>query len=113
MYNAFIQGEDYQRLLASNDTIVTTLIQNYIYWHNNGGGGDPKTSSSTLWDPTATYMTFSNMSLMNFDHVNMVVDNNGDTVVATSGQPVNVAYSWIPNGLSKWAALCVEVLLSD
>jgi inosine-uridine nucleoside N-ribohydrolase len=110
---AFINGENYQKLLSSTNIVTSTLLQCYIYWNQHGGDGDTKSSSTTLWDPTAAYMVFSDSSLMVFQNLKMVVNSRGETVVDTNGRPVNVATSWVNNGEQMWSDLVVSKLIGS
>jgi len=111
---AFINGENYQKLLSATNIVTSTLMQCYIYWNQHGGWGDPKVSSTNLWDPTAAYMVWSDSSLMVFQkNVKMVVNSGGVTVVDTNGRPVNVASSWVNNGEQMWSDLVVSKLIGS
>jgi len=110
---AFITGNDYQKLLSSTNIVVSTLIECYTYWSKNCNCGDPKVASTTLWDPTAAYMIFSNSSLFVFENVNVVINSIGETVIDTNGRPVNVASSWVNNGVQLWSDLMVSILIGS
>jgi len=110
---AFINGVDYQKLVNSTNIVTSTLLECYLYWNQHGGDGDPKVSSTTLWDPTAAYMVFSDSSLMVFQNLKIAVNSRGETLVDTNGRPVNVATSWVNNGEQLWSDLVVSKLIGS
>jgi len=114
---AYVNGTDYQNLLSANNSqnlLVQTLLECYVYWHQNGGGAtyDPYTTSTTLYDPVAVYLTFSNRSFVNMVDYHLVVNNKGETIIDAAGQPVTVALTWARGGEEDWALLLVQRLLS-
>ena len=42
----------------------------------------------------------------------IIVDNSGNTLVDSAGQPVNVALNWIDEGLQNFENWIVQTLLS-
>jgi len=111
---AVINGPVYQSLLASNNShnlLVQTLLMNYVYWHDHGGGGNPSTTSTTLYDAVAAYLTFSNRADVNIVPVKLTVTNTGVTAVSPTGKLVDAALTWTQGGMANWASTIVNRLI--
>lgn len=95
--NLFMNGERYQRMLASNDPITVALCQEFARWMSLGRYNGPKEdagkSTSCLFDTVAAYMAFDT-PLLQFTTVPLTVDDKGYTVEDPAGVPIPCALSW-------------------
>eukprot|EP01113_Clastostelium_recurvatum_P048360 TRINITY_DN8788_c0_g2_i1.p1 TRINITY_DN8788_c0_g2~~TRINITY_DN8788_c0_g2_i1.p1 ORF type:complete len:358 (+),score=65.92 TRINITY_DN8788_c0_g2_i1:43-1074(+) len=119
-----LNGTLYQTLLKGNsstNTILQTLLENYQYWSEHGGSGHPATSSTTLYDTVAFYLSFSDLSFCVMQNIPLIVDNTGVMRInSTAGKEVDVAVNWTPasssstaqTGLVQYTSWLVQRLLT-
>jgi len=89
-----LDGERYQRLLASHDPLARAVIENYRIWAaTHSEGCDPATRSSVLFDCVAIHLAHTTRWLQ-MRRLNVLVDTTGNTVESAQGRPVHVAMEW-------------------
>lgn len=92
-----ISGENYQRILHSDDPLVQALIENYRVWADLVTWMEVdffEERSSTLFDCVAVYMAYEN-DLLEFETVPISVTDEGMTVRdPENGTPVRTAMHW-------------------
>lgn len=52
-------------------------------------------------------------SLLQFQTVQLVVNQNGTTVISNNGLPVIAGVQWKPNGKEAWQKIMVDILLKS
>jgi len=105
-----VTGELFQMLSKannSNDIILNVLLQNFCFWSEHGGyQSNCVDYSTTLYDPTALYMSYS-FGNFEMQELKLIVTSNGTLLINPDGKNVNVALNWKTNGLAnvdKWIA---------
>lgn len=89
-----LDGERYQRVLASQDPLVQALIENYRVWARGRKGIDPSRRSTTLFDTVAIYLAYSE-ELLEIEGLPLRVTEHGMTVIdRTRGRTVRCATRW-------------------
>lgn len=86
-----LQGKRYLAVAESPAKRAQCVIENYRDWANRHHY--PEDASSILFDTTAAYLTFADVT-MNLEEVKLSIDDKGNTVPDESGRPVQCALSW-------------------
>lgn len=106
----YIDGDNYQRLLASQ--LRNNLVFNILEQYRIGEGGLETSSSSTLYDVQAARMSFSNQWL-GIQGLPLSVNASGFTDVDyAEGNLVYAATSWASGGIAAWQDDVTDRLLS-
>ena len=102
-----LTGERFQKLTASNDPLVKTLMENYRIWANN----DKVNASSTLFDTVAVYLALPGPKpLLKMEEFRLKVTGDGMTLIDPAGAKMSVATQW--KDLDGYRDLLVKILLS-
>ncbi|HEY3863311.1 MAG TPA: nucleoside hydrolase [Verrucomicrobiae bacterium] len=89
-----LDGARYQKMLASRDPVAATIIENYRLWSKAGkNGGAAEHHSSTLFDPVAVYLAFS-QQFCKMEQLGIRVTDDGSTVIDGGAKQMNVATEW-------------------
>lgn len=98
-----LKGERYARVRDSKDPVASAIIENYRIWCRNRKGGDPKQAesrSSTLFDPVAVYLGFTENHLK-MEKLGIRVTDDGYTRIDPAAKVLNVATEWKDMGAFK------------
>jgi inosine-uridine nucleoside N-ribohydrolase len=91
---ARLDGPRYQRLLDSHDIVAATVIENYRLWSKANKKPDAaEHHSSTLFDPVAVYLAFS-QQYCQMETLPIRVTDSGLTVIDPQAKPMQVATNW-------------------
>jgi len=105
-----LDGERYQRILQSPNAVATTIIENYRLWSKAGKNeAQAEHHSSTLFDPVAVYLSFS-QSFCKMERLPIRVTDDGLTVIDDRAKQMNVATAW--RDLDGFRDLLVERICS-
>jgi inosine-uridine nucleoside N-ribohydrolase len=88
-----LEGEKYQKVFRCQDPVVRALMENYRVWCGERSGLDPAKRSSTLYDPVAVYLAFSE-KLLGMESLALKVTDDGRTLIDPSGKTVRCATEW-------------------
>lgn len=89
-----LDGENFGRLLASEDKLMHAVLENYRIHQKAGSVNDLK-SSTTLFDCVAVYLADPAVTpLYEIEELPIVVTDGGMTVIDASGQKMQVATKW-------------------
>jgi inosine-uridine nucleoside N-ribohydrolase len=84
-----LDGDRYQRVLRAQNPIATTIVENYRIWSK----GVTPDHSSTLFDPVAVYLAFS-QRFCKMERLGVRVTDDGFTVNDPQARQMNVAIEW-------------------
>jgi inosine-uridine nucleoside N-ribohydrolase len=107
-----LEGARYQRLVRSDDSVVTALIENYRIWcrHTEAYSTAAQTRSSVLFDTVAVYLALA-QGLCTIDQLHVQVTDDGFTRVNPKGRVMDVATAW--RDLEAYKDWLVTRLLSN
>jgi len=89
-----LDGARYQRILRSHDPVAATIMENYRMWSKDRSTvDDAERHSSTLFDPVAVYLAFS-QSFCRMERLGIRVTDDGFTVIDPQARQMNVATAW-------------------
>ncbi len=90
-----LTGDKYQKILASQDPMVQTIIENYRLWCDWGTRERDywKKQSSVLFDTVAVYLTFCE-ELLHMERLGVRVTDDGCTVIDETAKKMDCATSW-------------------
>lgn len=88
-----LEGERYQKMLASNRPIARAIIENYAIWNLKNSAEDSRTRSSILFDTVAIHLAFSTRFLT-MQKMGVRVTDDGFTREDATAQKMNVALEW-------------------
>lgn len=66
-----------------------------------------------------------NSAFLNYENINLIVDNNGTTLISQQGQPICAATSWtqslrsrqgvkeLPYGIVRWFQNVADILMQE
>jgi inosine-uridine nucleoside N-ribohydrolase len=103
-----LRGEKYAKVRDCTDPLTQALIHNYRIWRLDNKPGEistDETESSTLFDPVAVYLGFS-QGLLNIETLPIRVTDDGFTVIDENAKKMKVATSW--KDMSAFEDLLVE-----
>ena len=103
-----LDGERYQQLRRSEDTVVRAVMENYDVWSPWNETNDPDTHSSVLFDTVAVYLAFTRKGLMMETHP-VSVDDEGYTQIDEAGCPIEIGMGW--DDLAGYLDFLVQRLL--
>lgn len=105
-----LDGDRYQRVLASSNPVASTIIENYRMWSKAGkNAAQAERHSSTLFDTVAVYLAFS-QAFCKMEQLGIRVTDDGMTVIDDQAKKMNVATEWI--NLDGFRDLLVERICS-
>ena len=87
-----LDGSRYQQILHSTDPVAATIIENYRLWSKDHKA-EAEQHSSTLFDPVAVYLAFS-QQFCRMERLGIRVTDDGLTVIDDQAKPMNVATEW-------------------
>jgi inosine-uridine nucleoside N-ribohydrolase len=89
-----LDGDRYQRILKAPGVVPSTIIENYRIWCKAGKKeAEAERHSSTLFDPVAVYLAFS-QAFCKMERLGIRVTDDGLTVIDDQAKPMNVATEW-------------------
>jgi inosine-uridine nucleoside N-ribohydrolase len=90
-----LDGELYQRVLASDDPATRAVVANYRIWAGvpKPGGLDPAVRSSVLYDTVAAHLAYSH-EFLTVRPMRIAVTEDGYTREDEAGATMNVAVEW-------------------
>jgi inosine-uridine nucleoside N-ribohydrolase len=89
-----LDGGRYQQILAARNPVASTVVENYRLWSKARQAADEaERHSSTLFDPVAVYLAFS-QSFCRMERLGIRVTDDGLTVIDDQAKPMNVATEW-------------------
>lgn len=89
-----LEGSRYQQVLRATDPVAATVIENYRLWCKvRKAEAEAENHSSTLFDPVAVYLAFS-QQFCRMERLGIRVTDDGMTVVDEQAKPMNVASEW-------------------
>jgi inosine-uridine nucleoside N-ribohydrolase len=93
--NVILDGDRYQRVLASSDPLTQAAMENYRIWADrpNNEGWDADVTTSILFDTVAVHLAYSRQWL-EVETMPIVVTDDGFTKVEDDGKPMDVAIEW-------------------
>lgn len=106
-----LTGEEYRAVRDSSAPLARALMENYRLWaaHANPAGGiDPDVCSSTLFDPVAVYLAFSE-ELLVMERLGIRVTDDGYTRIDETAKEIECATAW--RDLGAFEDLLVERLI--
>lgn len=86
-----LSGDLYRQVADADTPAAKVLIENYDQWTNRQHYGE--SSSSVLFDTEAIYLAWDD-ALCEMETVNLIVDDEGNTVPDPNGRPVKCALRW-------------------
>lgn len=101
-----LQGELYQKILASQKPAIKALLENYRIWARNINWTqvDPDQTSSVLFDTQAVAMV-KWLDFYTVETVELAVTDDGFTRRTPGAKPVKAALKWIDKeGYEAWLA---------
>ena len=90
--NIVLDGERYQRLLASGRPIPRCIRENYSAWRKQDAACPPL-PSSVLFDTVAVYLAFAE-ELLVMRELRLEIDDDGFMRETAAGRPVRTALEW-------------------
>ena len=92
--NMILDGELYQQVRNSTSKIPQTIIDSYRVWQEFYGRPDEwKTESSILYDTVAVHLAETDR-YVEFENMNLTVDDTGTLRTSADGRTVRVAMGW-------------------
>jgi inosine-uridine nucleoside N-ribohydrolase len=92
---AKLTGEDYARLLHSDDPVLQAVLENYRIWSKVWRKTDRlPTESSVLFDTVAVHLAYSR-EFLQMERMSLSVTDDGFTVRDPAGPEFDVAIDWI------------------
>jgi inosine-uridine nucleoside N-ribohydrolase len=89
-----LDGDRYQQILRARDPVAATIVENYRLWCKaRKAEAEAEQHSSTLFDPVAAYLAFS-QSFCKMERLGIRVTDDGLTVIDDQAKPMNVATEW-------------------
>lgn len=88
-----LQGENYSKILKSNNKISQLIMQNYKVWDNFYGYGKFSEESSILFDTVAVYMAYCRDHLV-MESLKLKIDDRGYMLENDNGKKVDCAIEW-------------------
>lgn len=87
-----LQGEDYEKVTASESVVAKTIVANYDNWTNRKHYAED--STSVLFDTVAIYL-INATEYLKMETLPLVVNDKGMTVIdQEKGHPVHCALDW-------------------
>jgi inosine-uridine nucleoside N-ribohydrolase len=92
---AKLTGEDYARLLHSDDPVIQAVLENYRIWSRVWRKTDRlPTESSVLFDTVAVHLAYSR-EFLELERMSLSVTDDGFTVRDPAGVEFDVAIDWV------------------
>jgi inosine-uridine nucleoside N-ribohydrolase len=89
-----LDGDRYQKILHAPNPVAATIVENYRLWSKSGNTqAQAQHHSSTLFDPVAVYLAFS-QRFCAMERFGVRVTDNGFTVIDDHAKQMNVATQW-------------------
>jgi inosine-uridine nucleoside N-ribohydrolase len=89
-----LDGARYQRILQSQGAVAATIVENYRLWSKAGKKeAEAEQHSSTLFDPVAVYLAFS-QRFCQMERLGIRVTDDGLTVIDDQARQMEVATGW-------------------
>lgn len=99
-----LTGPDYTAVRQSKDPICVAIMQNYAAWLEPANKGHVESRSSTLFDPVAVYLAFTD-ELTRMEELPIRVTDDGHTVIDPKAKQMTVATSWKDlDAFERWLA---------
>jgi len=114
-----LEGDQYRAVRDSEDSLAQAVIENYRIWwrvaceRQDRGKVDPNRAevrSSTLFDPVAVYLAFSE-DLLGMERLGVRVTDEGFTVIDDQAKQMDCATTW--KDLPAFRELLVRRLIGD
>lgn len=86
-----LSGEQYRRVAESTSPRAQVVMENYAIWANRGSYAAD--ASSVLFDTAAVYLVLDD-ALCEMETINLIVDDQGNTVPDENGRPVRCGLRW-------------------
>jgi len=96
-----MSGAPWERMQAANNSdhrLVSTLLESMNVWGHYPPGCK---TTDVIYDAVAMYMS-NTLAQFNMEKINLSVTDRGATVRDPSGKLMNVALTWIDNGLNTF-----------
>ncbi len=87
-----LAGEQYAAVRDCPDPLVRAVIENYRIWLGKNKDRADK-ASSTLFDPVAVYLSFS-QELLVMERLGVRITDDGFTVIDSKAKPTDCATAW-------------------
>ena len=106
-----LKGNKYARVRDCPDPLVRAVIENYRIWarHVNWTQVNVEAQSSTLFDPVAVYLAFSE-ELLEMEDLGIRVTDDGFTLIDEDAKVIHCATAW--KNLAAFEDVLVERLVS-
>jgi len=92
---AKLTGEDYARLLDSDDPVLQAMLENHRLWSKVWMKTErPPTESSVLFDTVAVHLAYSR-AFLKMERMSLIVTDDGFTVRDPAGAEFDVAIDWV------------------
>ncbi len=91
-----LDGDLYQKVLASQDPVTRAVIENYRIWANKRGGKGRRefqVKTSTLYDTVAIYLAFTE-EFLEMEPLGIHISDQGETLVDPTAKRVRCATRW-------------------
>jgi len=91
-----LSGIDFDRILESDDPITSTIVEQTKFWARERGFYKKmieEKTTSTLFDPVAIYLAYSE-KFLNIEELKIVVTDEGRTIEDKTGTLIRCATSW-------------------
>ncbi|MFZ5830675.1 MAG: nucleoside hydrolase, partial [Planctomycetota bacterium] len=105
-----LDGELYQKVLASRDPIAQMIVENYRIWAKSHPTNDPTVRSSVLFDTVAVYLGFSE-ELLKMETLGVRVTDEGMTVIDPEAKKLRAATAW--KDLDAFESLLVRTITGE
>ncbi|HSI85480.1 MAG: nucleoside hydrolase [Candidatus Methylacidiphilales bacterium] len=99
----------YRTVAESSHPLAATILEQYRLWAAPSSGGR-MIASSCLFDTVAVYLVYST-DCLEMKEMKLAITDDGRTVSAASGAPVNVAIAW--KNLASFEDFLVQRLTVD
>ncbi len=94
-----LRGSNFEQVAGSDSPLTKAVLANHYGWFDIVGDWphlkdlNPAAESSVLFDTVAVYMAFSE-ALLEMETHNLIVTDDGKTMIDESGQSVRCAMNW-------------------